>query len=175
MGVVTYNGQGYSNPTTSQAPDRTFAESQDKLVFSLVNVANGDSATSVAYIGRVPSDARFVFGENNVILPAIAGLTSLSVGLAKPAQDVNNPPVSASAAQIANILSATCLLNAVNVAAGGTFALGPTTGNWKKRAWELAGLAADPGGYLDVIATIGNAAGAAGTLEFFLGFARGGP
>lgn len=175
MAIVTYNGRGYSNPTASLAPDRTYAEAQDKLVFSDIAVANGDSLSSVAYVARVPSDARFVFGENNLICGAIAGLNSLSVGLAKPAQDVTSPAGSATAAQAANILSANCLMNAVNVSAGGTFPMGPTTGNWRKRAWELAGLAVDPGGYLDVIATLGANAGAAGTLEFFLGFARGGP
>lgn len=174
MGVVTYNGRGYSNPTANVAPSKTDAEGQVRAIFSDIAVANGDSATSVAYVGRVPSDARFVFG-GELINGAIAGLTSLSIGLAKPAQDVTNPPVSATAAQTAALLSATCLMNAVDIHVGGNFAIGPATGSWKKRAWELAGLATDPGGYLDVVATLNQNAGAAGVLEFHVLYARGGP
>ena len=66
-------------------------------------------------------------------------------------------------------------MNAVDVHVAGTYNLGPTTGNWFKRMWQLAGLAVDPGGYLDVIATLNTASTAASTMEAFLEYVRGGP
>lgn len=174
MAIVTYNGQGYSNPITAQAPDRMFAEGQVKSIYSKATIANGDSATSVFYMGRVPSDAR-ILPQSSLVTTANAGLTSFSIGLSKPALDVQNPPASASAAQLANVLSTNCLMSAVNIAAATSFPIAPAAGSGQKRAWELAGLTADPGGYLDVVGLVNNASGAASTAEAHLLFAHGAP
>jgi len=170
MAIVQYNGAGYSNSVTSQAPFKDFAEAQDKNIYSLANIANGDSIGSQFYIGRVPSDALFKFHNSLLLTSVNAGLTSVSVGLALPAPNILTPPAGAGLMQ-----AATALMNAVDVHIANNYPLGPTTGNWGKKAWQLAGLAVDPGGYLDIIATLNTASTAASTMEAFINYTRGGP
>jgi hypothetical protein len=170
MAIVQYKGQGYVNAVAFQSPQKDFAEAVDKNIYSLAAIANGDSIGSQFYIGRVPTDARLLFHNSLILTSANAGLTSVSVGLANPAQDISSPPAGAGL-----MIAAGALANAVNMAAANSFNLGPATGNWFKRFWQLAGLAADPGGYFDVIATLNTASGAASTMEAFLQYVRGGP
>lgn len=160
MGVVTKQGQGYANSIANAAVDGLFAEGIVKNVYSQVAVANGDSIGSTHFFARVPSDGRLL--PNSILRDSnIASLTSYSVG-------INQPNGGA-------VISATCLLNAADIHTAGDSQLGPATGSWNKRFWEIAGLASDPGGYLDIVGTMNAAATGAGTIEVFILFARRGP
>jgi hypothetical protein len=176
MAVQTYLGAGYQNTTASQAPRMTFAEGQDKNIYSLINIANGDSIGSLAYLGRVPSDARLTFHNSLILTSVNAGLTSFSLGLALTADpakgSLGSPPNPVPAALS---LAATCLMNAVDIHAANSYLFGPATGSWGNLFWQIMGLATDPGGYLDVIGTLNTASTAASTLELFLEYVRGGP
>lgn len=152
MAVVTKYGNAYKDPAAVRPVDAVFAEGVARKITSKASIANGDSIASIAYMGKVPSNA-LLSPAGNLYAPAIAGLTSVSLGF----------PGAASA-----------LMNAVNISAGGAFpamsAVAVT--NYTKRAWELAGLSADPGGMLDVILTLGAAAGAAGDVVLALPYSK---
>lgn len=176
MALQTYVGAGYANPTASQAPRTTFAEGQDKNIYSLATIGAADNAGSLWYIGRVPTDGRLTFHNSLIVASAMSGLTSFSLGLALPADPalsgLGSPPNPTVAAQNVN---QTCLMNAVDIHAGGSFSFGPATGSWGNLFWQIMGLGVDPGGYLDVIGKLVNAPVQAGTLEAFLEYVRGGP
>lgn len=152
MAVVTKYGSAYKDPAAIRPVDAVFAEGVSRQVTSKASIANGDSATSIAYMGKVPSNA-ILSPVGNLYAPAIAGLTSVSLGFAG---------------------AAGALMNAVNIAAGGAFPAmsAVAVANYTKRAWELAGLTSDPGGMLDVILTLGTAATAAGDVVLALPYAK---
>lgn len=182
MAVVTYVGDGYSNQSASaQSPRALFAEAQDKNIYSKATIANGDSSGSLWYIGRVPSDARMLFHNSLILSSGITGLTSVSVGLALPADPLGgvsglgSPPNPVVTAQSFTGGAITCLLNAADLHTATSAALGPATGSWNNLMWQIMGLSVDPGGYLDVIGKLGANAGGTGTLEAFLQYVRGGP
>jgi hypothetical protein len=167
MAVVTTYGDGYraaASPTGSQAfpgVPAVKAEAHQKCIVSSVPVANGDSATSIYYVGRIPSDA-ILDPSSLVYATGIAGLTSMSVGLgASPAPA---SPLGGWAASPALFVNAQDWHTAASFSLTGNV----STANANKRMWELLGLTQDPGGFIDVIATVNQAAGAAGTLQFFL-------
>ena len=85
---------------------------------------------------------------------AIAGLTSVSVGL-------NNRGGTKVAA---------ALMSAVNISAGGSFAMtsAVSIANYNQRAWQLLGLANDPNAMLDVELTLNAAATASGAIAGFI-------
>lgn len=153
MGVVTKYGDGYKDPAATKQIDATRAEARVLAIMSQITITNGDSNTSQYFVGRVPS--------NSILLPngtfdrdAIAGNTAFSLGFAG---------------------ALTALVNALDAhtAALGTSALSAVTApNRNQRAWVAAGLASDPGGMLDIIASIGADATGTGTMTFFIPYAR---
>lgn len=145
MGVVTKYGTGYKDPAAVKMVEAVFAEATEKSINSQLAVANGDSATSIFYVGKVPSSA-LISPRSQVFGPAVASLTSFSLGFAG---------------------APTALMNAVDIHTGGPFSAVSAVGvaNYAKRAWQLAGLSSDPGGMLDVFATLGADAAAAATIH----------
>jgi hypothetical protein len=156
MGVVTKYGTGYKDPAALKAVDAIPAEARLLCFSSIAAIANGDSATSQIFLGRVPSNA-IILPFGRLDYSAITGLTSLDIGFAS---------------------SVNALVAALSVAAAGTTVLGAGGGagmgiaKLGLRAWQMATLAADPGGMLDIIATMNQAATAAGTLVLTLPYAR---
>ena len=138
MAIVTRYSTAFQDPANLVAIDAVFAEGNDKVISALIPVVNGDSIASTYFVGRVPSSA-LISPRSNIFATANAGLTAVSLGF-------QNAP--------------NALVNAANIAAGGTFpALSAVTiPNYSKRAWQLAGLASDPGGMLTIIMTLGAAA-----------------
>jgi len=155
--VVNTFGNGSVNSTTSQAVRAEFAAAQRRTVNSQVVTANGDSINSIYHIGNIPSDA-MIDPDAKVVAGVNGGLTSVSVG-------ISGSGGQAVAAGVAN-----CLVNAQNWSAGGTFSLtgNISVANQQQRAWQFAGLASDPGGLLEVYATLNAASTAAINLNFFL-------
>lgn len=152
MAVVTTYGTGYKNPAAIKAVEAVFAEGAEKKIFSTVLVGSADSIASVYFFGRVPSNAIISPGAL-LYAPAIAGLTDFSLGFAGAPK---------------------ALMSDVDIHAGGSFAARSVVSiaNYGQRAWQDAGLASDPGGFLDVFATLGAAATAAGSLVLSLPYSK---
>lgn len=154
MAVVTKYGNGYKDPAAIRTVAAVFAEGQQRVITSVLPIASGDSANSVLYIGKVPSNA-IIDPDSRYYFTAITGLTDLDIGFANaPAALVDGDDLATAGSQ--------------TLAGHGTL----TPANMAKRAWELAGLTADPGGNLDVFATMKAAAAAGGTLAVKLKFAK---
>jgi hypothetical protein len=152
MAVVTTYGTGYKNPAAIKAVAAIYAEGAEKKIMSALAVANGDSIASVYFFGRVPSNAIISPGAL-LYAPAIAGLTDFSLGF-----------VGATKALMAD----------VNISAGGSFAARSVVSiaNYTQFAWQDAGLASDPGGFLDIFGTLAAAATAAGTLVLSMPYSK---
>ncbi|MDE2579965.1 MAG: hypothetical protein KGL46_14270, partial [Hyphomicrobiales bacterium] len=151
MGVVTRYTSGYPDPTKVSAFSRNAHEAVANLKVSYFSIAaqNGDSIGSVFKIARLPSNAMIFPGLSSLFAAANAGLTSVSIGVNN---NIGTKQVGA-------------LQNALNIAAGGTFALAGAVAqaNYGQRLWQLLGLASDPGMELDLEITL-NAASTAASL-----------
>ena len=159
MGVVTKYGRAYPDPSTYRQPDAIHTMPVAAHLLSDVAIANGDSAGSKIFVGKIRSSARMSPGSL-IYHTGITGLTSLHLGF--PGVGTGNDAILASALDVSSAGSK----NAMNAVA---------TANLHKRMWELCGLTNDPGSEFDLIATMNQAAGAAGTLVFSLTtFLRGG-
>lgn len=146
MAVVTKYSTAYPEGV-GKLPKPNFVQATVYSASALVTVANGDSANSVFNIVRLPSNAR-VLQPATLRHGAIAGL-ALSVGF-----PVNN--------------KAAALISAYATAGAGSMTLTQqlTLADMQKPLWQLAGYANDPGGLLDVVATVTTAATAGGDLLF---------
>jgi hypothetical protein len=163
MAVVSTNGNGFKNLVASFAQvGAIMAEATVKALVSQVAVGNGDDIGSIYHLGWIKSNA-IIEPTSVAIVQAIAGLTNVKVG-------ISGSGGQAVAAGVNN-----CLVNGVNWSAGGSFSLtgAITSANAQKRAWELAGLSADPGGNLEVYATLGAQTSAAGVFTTFLRWYKG--
>lgn len=157
MAIVTKYTAGFPNPNALSAYSSNAHEARANIKASQfsVAIANGDSATSVLKLARVPSNA-IILPDSTLFTGGVAGVTSLSVGL-----DNGRGTVSAAA-----------LVSAQSIAGAGSLSLmqAVAVANYGKRAWQLLGLASDPGAELDVIATLNTAATADGLIAGWLRF-----
>lgn len=156
MSVVTRYTNGYPQQAAGTGFNTISSKEAKSGVFAMsFNIAatNGDSINSVYKLGRLPSNA-IILPNSTLYCPAIAGLTSVSVGL-------NN---------LVGTKVAAALMSAVSIAAGGSFSMvsNITTANYFQRVWQLLGLASDPGARIDVEATLNAAATASGAITGFL-------
>lgn len=158
MAVVTRYTNGYPQVTPAAGfgyQNNAWLEARGNIRGSTFNIAatNGDSIASVYKLAQIPSSCIILPGSL-LYCPAIAGLTSVSCGL-------NNRGGTKVAA---------ALMSAVNISAGGSFAMTSAVAiaNYNKRAWELLGLAADPNAMLDVELTLNTAATASGAIAGFV-------
>lgn len=152
MAVVTGYGTGYKNPSAIKAVEGVYAEGVERKINSQISIANGDSINSVYYVGRVPSSCIISPGALAYV-PAITGLTDFSLGFAGAPK---------------------ALMADVDVHAGGNISAmsAVAVANYNQRAWQLAGLSSDPGGFLDIFVTLGAAAGAAGLITFAIPYSK---
>lgn len=160
MAVVTRLTGGY--PQTSPAAgfgyqNNAWLESRanDRTVTFNIPATNGDSIGSVYRLGRVPSGC-IITPTSVLYCPAIAGATSVSLGLDN----------------LAGTALPAALMSAVNISAGGTFAMTSAIAiaNYNQRAWQMLGLAADPNAMLDVYLTLNSALTASGAIAGFLNY-----
>lgn len=107
------------------------------------------------FIGRIPSNARLV-DVGKIVYSAFGGSAALNIGF------LHSKMTSAERTAAANKLWA-----AQSIAAAGNRQVmaGVAIGDLAKRVWQLAGMTADPGGDMEVIATVTAAAAANGTLH----------
>ena len=153
MAVVTRYGQAYPQfnaGTGYQTPDSRYSRATVKSLLFNIAAVNGDSIGSVYRLGRLPSNAILLGQDNIAYSAAIAGLTSVSVGLD-------------------NLLGTTApaaLVSAANWSAGGQFSLvsAIAAANYTNPIWQILGLASDPGQQIDVTLTLGAALTASGAI-----------
>lgn len=152
MGVVTKYGSAANHPDTKPPALITTGLKGGRIrtLFSHVALANGDSATSKIYFGKIPSNA--VIQPNALILTdAITGLTDFDLGGEGDAKDaLVNGQTLASASRTISAVSAVAIEN-----------LG-------MRLWQLFGYDKDPGKDLDIIGTLNEATSAAGDVCVYL-------
>lgn len=154
MAVVTKYGSGARDPASLLALDNAVAQGVQRAISSQIAITNGDSAASKFYIGKVPSNA-LILPDSAYYHEAVAGVTDLDVGFENdPDALVDGDDVSSAGSQ--------------TLAGHGTF----TAPNMNKRAWQLAGLSSDPGGELDVFATLKAASTATKVIHFLLKIAK---
>ncbi|MBN8532454.1 MAG: hypothetical protein J0L51_00055 [Rhizobiales bacterium] len=148
MAVVTKYLAGYPDPSTFAQPDVLARGGVIRQISGIADIANGDSANSIFYIGKVPSSAKPAPG-GVVTHPGITGLTDVDLGFTADPD---------------------ALADGLNLSSAGTKS--PTAAvaiaNMDKTFWQLAGLSSNPGGELDVFMTLKAAAGAAGAVHIFL-------
>jgi hypothetical protein len=158
MAVVTKFGSAYPQKGQLVQIDAKVAEGEVDAGISKVDIANGDSIGSLLYLARVPSNS-LIYAPSRVYNQAITG-AACHIGFYNPN---GGTLIDVDALAVAVDLATADLtvgkqLNALNVL------------NMDMRAWQLAGLAADPGGMLDVVATLTAAATAGGRMLLALYF-----
>lgn len=159
MAVVTVYGAGYKDPASLKAIDGIFAAAERRTIVSQIAITNGDSINSLYYIGSVPADA-IIDPDSVYDHGAATGVSDFDVGLYYPNGGA--------------VLDADALVDGDSIATAGTQTLKGhgtlTTANGHKRAWELAGLSANPGGVIDIVATLKAAATASAVVNFRIDF-----
>jgi len=160
LAVVTRYTAGYPQQTPAagfgfQNNNWLQAKGVLKTLTFNIGVVSGDSIGSIYKLGRVPSDA-ILLPESTLYAAAIAGITSVSVGL-------NN---------LGGTVLDTALMSAVDIHAGGSFAMlsAVSIANYGTRAWQMLGLSANPNAMLDVELLVNAAPSAAGAVAGFLKF-----
>lgn len=120
------------------------------------------AANDRIFLGRVPSNARMV-DCGKFSYSAFGGSAAMSLGF-------YNSKMSSAEATTA----AAKLFSAQAVAAAGSRQVmaGVALADLGKRVWQLAGLSSDPGGEMDVVATVTTATAATGTIFAELTFTR---
>jgi hypothetical protein len=151
MAVVTRYTNAYPQLASGTGWASNSQESRAivKSSFFKITATNGDSINSIYKLGRLPSSA-LILPQSNLYCQAIAGLTSISIGLDNT---------------LGTVL-ATALASAVSIAAGGSFAINSNVpiANYDQRVWQLLGLASDPGALIDVNLLLNAAATATGVI-----------
>jgi hypothetical protein len=161
MAIVTKYGTGYRNPNALLSTDGIYAEGRVRVIFSKAVLANGDSATSKIFLGKIPSSAIMLKQFSRVSTEAITGLTDVDIGLY-----LNGVAAGTGGAEI--IANGQTFATAADVA----LLAGVTTPNLGLRVWELLGLTQDPGVEYDVVALLNAGAGAAGSFTVQLWYLK---
>lgn len=161
MAVVTKYGNGFKDPASLNLVEPVYAEGRVRAIGgSNIAVANGDSANSLHYYGKIASNA-IILPNSTLYHEALTGLSDYDLGLYKDG--------SAAATGSEDILADGLDLTS----AGSKSAVAAiATANYHKRLWELLGLASDPGVEYDVVGTMKAAASAAGVIQGFLYYAK---
>lgn len=156
MAVVTRYGTAVKDPASALAVNANVAEGLDRTAYSKVSVSS-DSNTSLHLLARLPSNARLRPGST-LYYSALTGLTSYSIGLGVNGAIVNSKTAALVSAEDIHLAGSVLLSKAI------------AAGSLGKQLWDLAGYAADPGGMIDIIGTVGADCSTTGTLEAFIGF-----
>lgn len=157
MAVVTVYGTGAKDPASRLQIDSIYAAAEIRSINSQITITNGNSIASLFWLGNIPSDAILDPGSQ-YDYAAITGVSDFDVGFYYPDGGA--------------VIDADALIDGDDISSAGAQTLKGhgtlTTANGMKRAWELAGLASDPGGNLAIVATLKAAATATGVVNFFL-------
>lgn|SRR5262245_24042965 len=132
MAIVTGYGTGYKNPASLSAINTRNRGAELRAIVSVVTPTAGDNATSRYFVGTIPSNA--IFDPTSQVISGVAGFTAADLGFTNAGGGA--------------VLGAALNLNAAAVLA---LPLLQAAANVGKPAWQVAGLATDPGGELDVV------------------------
>ena len=161
MAVVTRYTAGYPQQSwgAGYLPNAHEARGSLKVAAFNIAVTSGDSIASVYKLGKVPSNA-IILPISSLEVPAIAGLTSVSVGF----DDLNGTTASAA------------LMSAVDLHSGGAFSMvsAVSVANRTQRVWQLLGFTSDPGKSIDVYASLGAAPSASGAMAGMIYYSAAG-
>lgn len=157
MAEVTKYGTGFQAPGAVNAVDAAFAEARVRAISSIVAVANGDSANSLHFFGRIPSSA-IILPQSQLAHGSITTLADYDVGLF-----LDNA-----------VVDADLLADGLNLTSAGTKSpiAAVAVGNLGKRLWELLGLATDPGVEYQIVGTMKAGATAASSIALSLLYAK---
>lgn len=149
--TIRYGSTAY-DPATFPIPqlDPVNAQGHPRMLESWRNLPIGAAPGDQLVFGQIPSSARIMRGST-LYFGALTTVTSFDLGLY-----VENGPMTIGAG------AAACLISALDVHLAGKStcdAILPAQGG--KYAWELAGLASDPGSFLLVVGVIHAAGGTA--------------
>jgi hypothetical protein len=143
-------GQAFPNPATSILnPRAIFKGASIRSLSGLISVTTSEIIGDRLWIGRISSSA-IILPQSLITHAALGAGVTMNVGFSGAGQ-------------------AALLASALAVATAGTKSpiAAVTTPNLKNRVWQLAGLTSDPGGELEMIATIAGAnVTSAGTVDF---------
>lgn len=161
--AIVYGSQAFDPTVLPITPLSALdTEGHVKENVSVAAIANPQAQNDLVYFGRIPSNAKISKGST-LYYDAITGVTSFSVGLFQE-KSMMVPDLTKG--------SQTCLINALDIHLAGSSnyaALAPGDGN--KYAWQIAGLADDPGGYMLVVGkVVAGPSSAAGNLQNKLSF-----
>jgi hypothetical protein len=148
-----------------KAIDGINAAAEVRKINSLISIANGDSIASKYMIGEVPADA--ILDPGRAVTARDHRRDRLRHRLAYPNGGA--------------MIVADCIVNGQTLASAAAVTLAAATGSGvatptnmaKKKAWELAGLTANPGGNLALWLTFNAAATAAGTSGANICYSKG--
>lgn len=165
MAVVTKYGTGSRDPSSNLAIGGIYAAAEVRMLNSQIAITNGDNITSIYRFGEIPADC--IIDPNSVLwYYAATGLTDFDIGLRYPNGGA--------------VIVADCIVNGHDIHLAGSTTLAAATGsgiatpaNQQKRAWELAGLASNPGGNLEVYGTANAAPTATGVVNLFMRYLKG--
>ncbi len=123
---------------------------------SLKTFAGAIALADVLFLGRIPSNARFS-QLATLYYTALANSGALNIGLRHPRMTSTE-----------QTNAAAVLWSAQSVSAAGSRKLAHalSLANANKRVWEIAGMAADPGGEFDIVAVCSTATTDAGSIFF---------
>lgn len=159
--VVEKYGSGAKDPAATSAQSHLYAEGECKCINSQIAIASGDSIASKYHVGKIPTNA-ILDPRGYFDYDAVTGVSSADIGLFYPEGGA--------------VISVNGLVAADDWSSAGTQTLRGhgtlTNANSNKRVWELAGLASDPGGQLDIVVTINAAATAAGKVTFTFPYSK---
>jgi len=159
MGVVTKYGRSYKDPAAIYNPEAVLAEGRVRMIQTgAIAVANGDSATSKFYLGKIPSNAVPLHGLSTLKHGAITGLSDADIGLEKDGTTVE-VDIFADGLTLASA-GAKDPFASIAVADVG------------KRIWELLGLPTDPGCEYDIVLTMNADASAAASFAAQILYAK---
>lgn len=138
---------------------------------TLNEIFAGDYAQNdTLFLAMLPAHAVLSSAISRVQWTALGSSVTLSIGLA----DNDSIEVKRVNAGVAMTGKTALFTGARDVATAGTAAIfAPAIADRAKPLWDLAGLSADPGVALKVIATLAGANPASGTLHFEQGFTTG--
>lgn len=165
MAVVSKYGTGSRDPASLTAIEGIYACAIPRGLISQIAVTNGDSIASIYRFGEIPADA-IIDPSSLLWTAALTGVSDFDIGLRYPNGGA--------------VILADCIVNGQTLASATSVTLAAATGsgiatpaNQLKRAWELAGLAKNPGGNLEVYGTANAAATASGVANLFLRYFKG--
>lgn len=167
MAVVTVKSTIIANrdasPVVLTDPNISGGKFQEGM--GRATVTNGDSIGSKYLLTQVPSNARI--SSLNLFCDAITGAAA-NIGVYNPTNKDGSAGSVVSVSLFAAAQSiATAIQNGSNVINQSTT---NSLANQEKPLWQAAGLSADPGGMLDIVATLTAAATATGDLSIRAGY-----